>query len=126
MATFLIWALHSSYSYTGYFAAIVSVRAFIYTASAELMNREYDISRASCTMDPLPESSGLRSMHSGCLERHCVTFADLCVIKWQVGNARSRSDSDPPADPVPDQTMLPTVSLTESDIPGAFLNDGFK
>ena len=32
----------------------------------------------------------------------------------------SRSDSDPSADPVPGQTMLPTVSLTESDIPGAF------
>ena len=33
----------------------------------------------------------------------------------------SRSDSDPSADPVPGQTMLPTVSLTESDIPRAFL-----
>ena len=33
----------------------------------------------------------------------------------------SRSDSDHSADLVPGQTMLPTVSLTESDIPRAFL-----
>ena len=32
----------------------------------------------------------------------------------------SPSDSDPSADPVPGHTMLPTISLTESDIPGAF------
>ena len=43
-----------------------------------------------------------------------------------LGVIPSRSDSDPTADPVPGQTMLPTVSLTESDIPGAFKMDGFK
>ena len=34
------------------------------------------------------------------------------------------SDIDPSADPVPDQTMLPTVSLTESDIPRAGAAEG--
>ena len=60
--------------------------------------------------------------HSGCLEtlRHVREplrnkMATLVVIP-------SRSDSDPLADSVPGQTMLPTVRLTESDIPGAFLN----
>ena len=48
-------------------------------------------------------------------------FADLCVIKDKA-DIPSRSDSDPSADPVPDQTMLPTVSLKESDIPRAFKN----
>ena len=37
-----------------------------------------------------------------------------------LGVIHSCSDSDPSADRVPDQTMLATVSLTESDIPGAF------
>ena len=60
--------------------------------------------------------------HSGCLETLCHVrrpwrnkMATLIVVP-------SRSDSDPSADPVPGQTMLPTERLTESDIPGAFLN----
>ena len=60
--------------------------------------------------------------HSGCLETLCHVrgplrnkMATLVVIPF-------RSDSDPLANPAPGQTMLPTVSLTESDIPGAFLN----
>ena len=60
--------------------------------------------------------------HSGCPGTLCRVrgplrneIATLVVIP-------SRSDGDPSADPVPDQTLLPTVRLTESDIPGAFLN----
>ena len=56
--------------------------------------------------------------HSGCL----VT---LCHVRGPLRNKMATlgvcSDIDPSADPVPDQTMLPTVSLTESDIPRAFL-----
>ena len=56
--------------------------------------------------------------HSGCLET-------LCHVRGPLRNKMATlgvcSDIDPSADPVPDQTMLPTVSLTESDIPGAFL-----
>ena len=58
--------------------------------------------------------------HSSCLET-------LCHVRRPFGNKvaaliviPSCSDSDPSADPVPGQTMLPTVSLTKSDIPGAF------
>ena len=43
-----------------------------------------------------------------------VMFTELCIAKFQCLNS---SDSDPLVDPVPDQTMLPTVSLTESVIP---------
>ena len=57
--------------------------------------------------------------HSGCLET-------LCHIRGPLRNKMAMhgvcSDSDPLADLVPGQTMLPTVSLTESDIPRAFLN----
>ena len=57
--------------------------------------------------------------HSGCLET-------LCHVRGPLRNKMATlgvcSDIDPSADPVPHQTMLPTVSLTESDIPGAFLN----
>ena len=49
--------------------------------------------------------------HSGCLET-------LCHVRGLLRN--EMADSDTLADPVPGQTMLPTVSLTESDIPGAF------
>ena len=53
--------------------------------------------------------------HSGCLET-------LCHVRGPMRNKMGvSSDIDPSADPVPDQTMLPTVSLTESDIPRAFL-----
>ena len=51
-------------------------------------------------------------------------FTDLCVIIYKMamlGVIPSCSDSYPPADPVPDPTKLPTVSLAESDIPGAIL-----
>ena len=55
--------------------------------------------------------------HSGCLET-------LCHVRGPLRNKMATlgvcSDNDPSADPVPGQTMLPTVSLTESDIPGAF------
>ena len=75
---------------------------------------------ALCMKDRKYDKRHVRSKsHSGCLETFCRPLrnkmAALVVIP-------SRSDSDPSADPVPGQTMLPTVSLTESDIPGAFLN----
>ena len=56
--------------------------------------------------------------HSGCLETLCHVCELLCNKMATLGVS---SDIDPSADPVPDQTMLPTVSLTESDIPRAFL-----
>ena len=65
---------------------------------------------------------GRSKNHSGCLETSCHVrgplrnkMATLVVIP-----IRLDSTSDPSADPVPGQTMLPTVILTESDIPGAF------
>ena len=58
--------------------------------------------------------------HIGCLETSCHVRGPLRNKMATLGVISSRSDSDPLADPVPDQTMLPTVSLTESDIPGAF------
>ena len=58
---------------------------------------------------------------SGCLETLCHVRGPLRNKMATLRAIPSRSDSDPPADPVPDQTMLPTVSLTESDISGAFL-----
>ena len=74
-----------------------------------------------CMKDRKYDKRHVRSKSlSGCLETLCYVrgplrnkLATLIVIP-------SRSDSDPSADPVPGQTMLPTVSLTESDIPGAF------
>ena len=57
---------------------------------------------------------------SGCLETSCHVRGPLRNKLATLGVIPSRSDSDPSADPVPGQTMLPTVSLTESDIPGAF------
>ena len=60
--------------------------------------------------------------HSGCLETMCHVCGPLRNKMATLGVIPSRSDSDPSADPVPGQTMLPTVSLIESDIPGAFLN----
>ena len=56
--------------------------------------------------------------HSGCLET-------LCHVRGPLHNKMATlgvcSDIDPSADPVPDQTILPAVSLTESDTPRAFL-----
>ena len=60
--------------------------------------------------------------HSGCLETLCHVRGPLRNKMATLVVILSRSDGDPSADPVPDQTLLPTVSLTESDIPGAFLN----
>ena len=57
--------------------------------------------------------------HSGCLETLCHVRGPL---RNKMAVIPSRSDGYPSADPVPGQTMLPTVSLTESDLPGAFLN----
>ena len=59
--------------------------------------------------------------HSGCLETLCHVRGPLRNKMATLVVIPSRSDSDHSADPVPGQTMLPTVSLTESDIPGAFL-----
>ena len=59
--------------------------------------------------------------HSGCLETSCHVRGPLRNKMATLVDIPSRPDSDPLADPVPDQTMLPTVSLTESDIPRAFL-----
>ena len=60
--------------------------------------------------------------HSGCLETLCHVCGPLRnkMATLALGVIPSRLDSDPLADPVPGQTMLPTVSLTVSDIPGAF------
>ena len=58
--------------------------------------------------------------HSGCLETSCHARGPLRNKMAMLGVIPSRSDIDPSADPVPGQTMLPTVSLTESDIPRAF------
>ena len=55
--------------------------------------------------------------HSGCLETSCHVCGPLRNKMATLGVIPSCSDSDPSADPVPGQTMLPTVSLTESDIP---------
>ena len=60
--------------------------------------------------------------HSGCLETLCHVRGPLRNKMATLGVIPSCSDGDPSADPVSDQTLLPTVSLTESDIPGAFLN----
>ena len=73
---------------------------------------------ALCMKDRKYDKRHVRSKnHSGCLETLCRPLrnkmATLVVIL-------SRSVSDPSADPVPGQTMLQTVSLTESDIPVAF------
>ena len=59
--------------------------------------------------------------HSGCLETSCHVRGCLRNKMATLGVIPSCSDIDPSADPVPGQTMLPTVSLTESDIPRAFL-----
>ena len=59
--------------------------------------------------------------HSGCLETSCHVRGPLRNKIATYVVIPSGSDSDPSADPVPDQTMLPTVSLTESGIPRAFL-----
>ena len=64
--------------------------------------------------------------HSGCLETLCHVRGPLRNKMATLVVIPSRSDSDPSVDPVPGQTMLPTVSLTESDIPEPFLLDGFK
>ena len=58
--------------------------------------------------------------HSGCLETSCHVRGPLRNKMALLGGIPSRLDIDPSADPVPDQTMLPSVSLTESDIPRAF------
>ena len=81
------------------------------------------------SMDPLHERSEVydkrhvwSKSHSGCLETLCHVRGPLRNKMATLVVIPSRSDGDPSADPVPDQTLLPTVSLTESDIPGAFLN----
>ena len=56
--------------------------------------------------------------HSGYLETLCHVCGPLRNKMATLGVC---SDIDPSDDPVPDQTMLPTVSLTDSDIPKAFL-----
>ena len=56
--------------------------------------------------------------HSGCLETSCHVRGPL---RNKMATLGVSSDIDPSADPVPGQTMLPTVSLTGSDIPRAFL-----
>ena len=58
--------------------------------------------------------------HSGCLETSCHVSGPLRNKMATLVVIPSPSDSDPSADAVPDQTMLPKVSLTESDIPRAF------
>ena len=73
-----------------------------------------------CMKDRKYDKRHVRSKsHSGCLET-------LCHVREPLRNKMATlgvcSAIDPLADPVPHQTMLPTVSLTESDIPGAFLN----
>ena len=60
--------------------------------------------------------------HTGCLETSyhvCRPLRNKMATHIVI---LSCSDSDPSADPVSDQTMLPTVSLAKFDIPGAFLN----
>ena len=59
-------------------------------------------------------------LHSGCLETLCHVRGPLRKKMATLEVIPSRSNSDPSADPVPGQTMLPIVSLTESDIPGNF------
>ena len=59
--------------------------------------------------------------HSGCLDTSCHARGPLRNKMAMLGVIPSRSDIDFSADPVPGQTMLPTVSLTESYIPRAFL-----
>ena len=56
--------------------------------------------------------------HSGCLETLCHVRGPL---RNKMATLGVSSNIDPSADPVTDQTMLPTVSLTGSDIPRAFL-----
>ena len=60
--------------------------------------------------------------HIWCLETSCHVRGPLCNKMATLVVIPSRLDSDPSADPVPGQSMLPTVSLTVSDIPRAFLN----
>ena len=45
--------------------------------------------------------------HSGCLETSCHVRGALRNKMATLGIIPSRSDSDPSADPVPSQTMLP-------------------
>ena len=59
-------------------------------------------------------------IHSGCLETSCHVRGPLRNKMATLGVIPSCSDSDPSADQVPGRTMLPTVSLTESDMRGAF------
>ena len=76
-----------------------------------------------CMKDRKYDKRHVRSKsHCGCLETLCHVCGPLRNKMATLIVIPSRSDSDPSADSVPGQTMLPTVSLTESDIPGAFLN----
>ena len=71
-----------------------------------------------CMKDRKYDKRHVRSKkHSGCLETLCHVRGPLRNKMATLVVIPSRSDSDPSADPVPGQTMLPTVSLTESDIP---------
>ena len=58
--------------------------------------------------------------HSGCLETSCHIRGPLRNKMATHVVIPSRVDSDPLVDPVPDQTLLPTVSLTKTDIPEPF------
>ena len=65
---------------------------------------------------------------SGCLEALCQVHRTLRNKMAILRVVPSRSDSYHAADSVPDPTtcMLPRVSLTESDTPGAFLKPSMK
>ena len=78
-----------------------------------------DYGMALCVKDRKYDNvtSGVKN-HNGCLETSCHVRGPLRNKMATLGVIPSRSDSDPSADPVLGQTMLPT----ESDIPRAFLN----
>ena len=78
---------------------------------------------ALCMKDRKYDKRRVWSKNRGsCLETSCHVRGPLRNKMATLVVIPSRSESDPSADPVPGQTMLPTVSLTESDIPRAFLN----
>ena len=71
-----------------------------------------------CMKDRKYDKHHIRSKnHSGCLETLCHVCGPLRNKMATLVVIPSRSDGDPSADPVPGQTVLPTVSLTESGIP---------
>ena len=81
-------------------------------------NMGVEIQWTLCMKDRKYDKRHVRSKsHSGCLETMCHVRGPLRNKMATLVVIPSRSDGDPLADPVPDQTLLPTVSLTESDIP---------